>query len=64
MPARIVISEGGQLFTYDNVQHVPSEFDHLISFEPEIPEPPHTEEQHQEMSRHNDTLHELLSRQR
>lgn len=64
MPTRIVISEGGQLFTYDNVQNVPGEFDHLISFEPEIPEPPHTEEQHQEMSKHNDTLHELLSRER
>ena len=45
------------------VQTVQS-FDNVIRFEPTPPEPPHTEEEHEEMDTYNDKLKELMKRER
>ena len=40
------------------------EFSHIIKFKPNIPEPPHTPEQHLEMSEWNDRLTKLVEKER
>ena len=49
MPHRFVVRVGSELRTYERYEDIPAEFDHLIEFLPEIPPPPHTDEQHQEI---------------
>ena len=61
---KFVIREGSELITYSNFEDIPNEFDHIISFEPTVPEPPHTEEQHKEMANWQDKLQELIKRER
>ena len=38
-------------------------FDNVVRFMPEIPEPPHTQKQHEEMDSWNDKLQELMKRE-
>jgi hypothetical protein len=61
---RYVIMMDSKLHTYYNYNDIPQEFDHLIEFAPEYPEPPHTEEQHEWLETLNDKLKELMSRER
>lgn len=64
MPDKIVIRIDNNLVIYDQLENVPLEFDHLIAYEPEIPRPPHTKEQHDRMHDFNKILHELLRREK
>ena len=64
MKGRFVIRDQGELFEYNNFDSIPEVFDHLISFEPEIPPDPHTHEQHQEMNKLTEYLQELMKRER
>ena len=57
------ISNNGKLVTYNNVRDLPDTFDHLIRFEPTIPDPPHTEEQHTAMGKYSDYLQQLMTRE-
>ncbi len=61
---KFVIREGSELITYSNFEDIPNEFDHIISFEPKVPEPPHTEEQHKEIEKWQGRLQELIQRER
>lgn len=61
---KFVIREGSELITYTNFEDIPNEFDHIISFEPKVPEPPHTEEQHKEIEQWQGRLQELIQRER
>ena len=61
---KFVIKEGSELLTYSNFEDIPNEFDHIISFEPTVPEPQHTEEQHKEMAKWQDKLQELITSER
>ncbi len=59
----------GELVTYDKYEDIPDEFEHVIRFLPDAPEPEgedgnHTEEQHQEMSVWNGRLQELMEKER
>ena len=49
MKGTFIIKVGSELVTYDNYDDIPIKFDHLISFKPDAPEPPHSEEEHNEM---------------
>jgi hypothetical protein len=53
----------GKLVTYTNYDDIPEFFDHVIEFMPEIPLPPHTEEQHIEIEQWNDKLQALIKRE-
>jgi hypothetical protein len=53
----------GKLKTFNRFDDIPNTFDHVIEFKPEIPPPPHTEEQHEEMDKWNDKLIELMKRE-
>jgi hypothetical protein len=58
------IKDQGKLYTFNKFEDIPMEFDHLIKFVPHVPEPPHTEMQHEEIDHWNDKLKELMRRER
>ena len=54
----------GELNTYTEYEDIPETFDHVIEFSPEVPPPPHTEEQHDEIDKWNFRLQSLMERER
>ena len=54
----------GELITYDKYEDIPEKFEHIIKFIPDIPEEPHTEEEHDELSLWNERLQELMEKER
>ena len=63
MKGEFIIKQGSALVTYDDYDDIPTKFDHVISFEPDAPEPPHSEEDHKEMETYNTKLQELMRRE-
>lgn len=59
-----VVRIDDELITYNDLNDIPGEFDNLIRFNPEIPEGPHTDEEHKMLESLNDILHDLLKRER
>ena len=53
----------GKQVTVNKWEDVPSKFNHVIKFVPQIPEPPHTEEQHNYIETFNDKLKLLMERE-
>ena len=64
MPHEFVVKRKGILETYTQFEDIPDDFEHVIKFLPEIPEGPHTEEQHEEIDAWNDKLQILMERER
>lgn len=60
MTGRFVFRVAGAIRTYRDWRLCPAEFDELLVFEPDIPPPPHTPEQHAEIDRWQFRLHQLL----
>ena len=57
----------GELVTFDKYEDIPDEFEHVIKFIPDIPEPvndDHTDEEHEELAKWNDRLQELMEKER
>ena len=52
-----------RIYTYNNTNDIPNEIGALISFKPDFPEPPHTEEQHNYISTFTDKLNQLMERE-
>jgi len=63
MKGEFIIKQGSELITYDDFNEIPMKFDNLISFKPDAPEPPHSEQDHQEMENYNAKLQELMGRE-
>jgi len=63
MNHEFVILNNSILETYTKYEDIPESFDHVIKFLPQIPEPPHTEAQHEEIEQWNDKLQELMKRE-
>jgi len=59
-----VFKINGELITVHNWNDIPEQFDHVIKFAPEVPPPPHTEEQHDEIDKWNFRLQSLMERER
>ncbi|QMP83941.1 MAG: hypothetical protein [Caudoviricetes sp.] len=64
MAHEFVILRKGVLETYNKYEDIPEDFDHIIKFLPEIPDGPHTDEQHEEIDGWNNKLQELLKKER
>jgi len=64
MPSEFVVLKNGKLEKYNNFEDIPQKFQHLIKFLPEIPDGPHTEEQHKEIETWHDKLKELMIREK
>ena len=57
----------GELVIFDKYEDIPDEFEHVIKFLPDIPEPvndDHTDEEHEELAKWNDRLQELMEKER
>ena len=54
----------GELVTYDKYEDIPEEFEHVIKFIPDVPDDPHTDEEHEEMAFWNSKLQELVEKER
>jgi enterochelin esterase-like enzyme len=61
---KFVIKVNGNLETYTKYEDIPETFDHVIEFSPEVPQPPHTEEQHEEIDKWNFRLQALMEKER
>lgn len=64
MAHEFVILRNGILETYHKYEDIPENFDNVIKFLPEIPDGPHTHEQHEEIDAWNDKLKELMKREK
>ena len=63
MADEYIIIRNGKQETYTDYDDIPESFDHVIKFVPEVPEPPHTEEEHEEMAQWPGKLKELMKRE-
>lgn len=63
MPHKFVVRVAGRLETYDRFDDIPDKIDHVIEFRPEVPPPPHTDAQHEEIDSWNNKLQELIRRE-
>ena len=64
LKGKFVIRDEDKLIEFDRCGDLPDTFDHLISFEPNIPPTPHSVNDHIAMSKWSEYLQELCSRQR
>jgi hypothetical protein len=64
MAHEFIILRKNVLETYDKYEDIPEDFDHIIKFLPEIPDGPHTHEQHEEIDAWNEKLQLLLEKER
>ena len=53
----------GKTKVYQNFEDIPESFENVIAFIPEMPPPPHTDEQHEEMEKWESKLQELITRE-
>ena len=60
MKGEYVIKINGELITYTDYDDIPNTFDHVISFNPDWPKEPHTQEDHDLMAVFNDKLQVLM----
>lgn len=63
MPHRFVVMIQGQLCEFTDFDDIPSEIDNVIEFAPEIPPPPHTDAQHDEIEAWGKRFDELMERE-
>jgi hypothetical protein len=63
MKGEFVVIKDGELKAYTNYNEIPKEFDHLIKFLPEIPPPPHSNAQHDEIHSWGEKLQNLISKE-
>ena len=63
MTHKFVIRIDQDIKEYSNYDDIPNKFDNLISFEPEVPPEPHTEEQHEEIEKWHDKFKKLMKRE-
>lgn len=54
----------GELKTFYDYGEIPKNFDHVIKFIPEIPNGPHSEDQHNEINQWNERLQQLMAKER
>jgi len=53
----------GEVVTYTEYDDIPDQFDNLIKFDPEIPEGPHTDEEHEWIESLTEYMSELMRRE-
>ena len=61
---KFVVRIGRDILIFNTYEEIPESFDNLIEFNPNIPEEPHTEEEHQQLEDLNNMLHALLRREK
>jgi hypothetical protein len=64
MAHEFVLLVKGELKTYTNYKDIPDEFDNVIKFIPEIPDGPHSHNEHDEIEKWNEKLQLLMEKER
>ena len=64
MMAEFKFVVNGELVSFDKYEDIPEDFEHVIKFSPDMPEEPHTEEDHAEMALWNTRLQQLMEKER
>ena len=64
MNGEFVVLIDNKLHTYTRYDDIPENFDNLIKFKPNPPEPPHTEHEHEEIDKWNMKLQQLMEKER
>jgi len=62
LTGKFSIRKDNRILTFTKFDDIPETFSHVITFEPDYPPEPHTEEQHNLISKFNDYLKELMTR--
>jgi hypothetical protein len=63
MPHEFVILVDGKEKTFTAFEDIPKKIDNVIKFNPEIPEGPHSDEEHEEIHLWNKRFLELMARE-
>ena len=63
LQGKFVVKRDGELIEVDRCGDLPDDFDHLIRFEPDIPEAPHSINDHEMMSKWTEYLQELVAKE-
>jgi hypothetical protein len=63
MAHEFVILVDGKIKHYHNYEDIPERFDNVIKFVPEIPDGPHTHDEHAEIEVWNEKLKMLMERE-
>ena len=63
LTGKFSIRKDNRILKFTNFDDIPSSFNHVVSFEPDYPEPPHTEEQHEEIEEWHNKFKELMKRE-
>jgi hypothetical protein len=63
MAHEFVILVNGELVTYTNYDDIPEQFDNIIKFLPDIPDGPHSHDDHDEISKWNERLQQLMEKE-
>jgi hypothetical protein len=61
MKGEFVFMVDGKLVTVHDYREIPKKFQHVIKFLPDIPPPPHSEEQHALIDEWHERLKELIN---
>lgn len=64
MKGRYIIKRDGKYVLFNDYNDISVPFDDLIAFQPEWPEPPHSDEDHKLMATFHSKFRELLRRNR
>jgi hypothetical protein len=64
MAHEFILLVKGELKTYINYEDIPDEFDNVIKFIPEIPDGPHSHNEHDEIEKWNEKLQLLMEKER
>jgi hypothetical protein len=64
LKGEFVVRIDNTLYTYENTDDIPQEFDNLIKFNPIPIEGPHTPEEHAENAQMLDIFKEIMSREK
>jgi hypothetical protein len=59
-----IVVEKGEIKEYDDFNNIPEDIDNIIKFLPEIPEGPHTHEEHELIDSFNDVFQEKMNKLR
>lgn len=63
MAHEFVILVDGVVKTFTRIEDIPARFDNIIKFNPDVPDPPHSEEQHLEIESWHAKFLELMERE-
>ena len=63
MTHKFVLMINGELQIFERFEDIPEDFDHVIEFVPEIPDGPHTHEQHEEIEKWSQRLQNLIQKE-